>query len=204
MRSFGTRGEKNSIMDEPGNYSGHIQKTSDFLDEFLYWEIIAESLKAKDLEEQEKILREIIGKLTPEQIIGFALRTEMLMYNLRTDEIECAQELMTGGRSKKDLEDFISWVISRGKEVYYNAKENPDSLISQADLCSTYYFPNFSKLDAEVFELKTGKKMYEFIGDDVPDLGYPKVEYKLDEDDPVIMKAVFPKLFERFWNNRNE
>ena len=38
---------------------------------------------------------------------------------------------MNGGCSDDGFQYFRNWIISRGKEVYYAAKENPDNLINR-------------------------------------------------------------------------
>ena len=120
--------QKSSISDSD------LEKTSEMLNEDLYWEIVAQSLKnSKDQDGQEKFLINEISKLTPKQMIGFRLRTDQLLYNTYNSEMWCASYLMNGGSSDDGFEYFRNWVISRGKEVYYQAKENPDTLISQKE-----------------------------------------------------------------------
>lgn len=43
----------------------------------------------------------------------------------------CAGYLMNGGCADDGFEYFRNWIISRGKDVYDQAKANPDTLISQ-------------------------------------------------------------------------
>ena len=119
-------------IQKSSNSNSDLEKTSEMLAEDLYWEIVDQSLKnSKDQNEQEKFLIKEISKLTPKQMIGFRLRTDQLLYDTYNSEMWCASYLMNDGSSDDGFEYFRNWVISRGNEVYYQAKENPDTLISQ-------------------------------------------------------------------------
>jgi Protein of unknown function (DUF4240) len=104
-------------------------KTAEMLDEDLYWRIVERSLEeTEDQDEQEQYLIKEIGKLSPKQMIGFRLRTDQLLYDTYNSEMWCAGYIMNQGCSDDGFEYFRNWVISRGKDVYYNAKENPTVL----------------------------------------------------------------------------
>src|SRR6185369_13592042 len=87
-----------------------------------------------DLECQENVLVMHLEKLSPEKIVGFRLRTDKLLYDSYNSEMWCAGYLMNGGCSDDGFEYFRLWVISRGREVYENAKADPDSLVAVADV----------------------------------------------------------------------
>jgi hypothetical protein len=119
-------------------------KTAEMLDEDLYWQIVYRSLEeTEDQEEQEQFLIKEIGGLTPKQMIGFRLRTDQMLYDTYNSENWCAGYIMNGGCSDDGFEYFRNWVISRGKEVYYKAKENPDSLFTEVEDGKEYDFESF-------------------------------------------------------------
>ena len=107
-----------------------LEKTAEMLDEDFFWKIVQSSIdNSKNQEAQEKYLINEISKLTPKQIIGFRLRTDKLLYDTYNSEMWCAGYIMNDGCSDDGFEYFRNWVISRGKDVYYKAKENPDTLL---------------------------------------------------------------------------
>ena len=181
-----------------------LSKTAEMLDEDLFWAIVDESPKNTDhLDDQELFLIKEIGKLTPQQMIGFRLRTDKLLFDSYTSEMWCAGYLMNGGCSDDGFEYFRNWVISRGRETYYKAKENPDTLISQVgDDIEDYDFESFWYVALEAFNHKTGEDLYDYIDEALfltKEGHYPQFEFNWKEEDPESMKKICPKLFDRFW-----
>jgi len=120
--------EKKSITN---NFSD-IEKTAEMIDETIFWNIVDKSSENNNnQQDQETFLIREIEKLTPKEIIGFRLRTDKLLYDTYNSKMWCAGYIMNGGCSDDGFEYFRNWVISRGKDVYYKAKENPDTLINQ-------------------------------------------------------------------------
>lgn len=185
-------------------YPQKIEKTSEMLDETIFWNIVDSSVKnTQNQEAQELFLVNEIEKLTPKQMIGFRLRTDKLLYDTYNSEMWCAGYIMNDGCSDDGFEYFRNWIISRGKEVYYKAKENPDSLISEFVAGEDYYdFESFWYVALTAFENKTGKELYDYIADDFKtnEGNYPNFEFTWKEEEPETMKAICPKLFEKMWN----
>lgn len=183
-----------------------LTKTAEMLEENLYWDIIEKSLKnAFDQDQQEAFLINEIGKLTPKQMIGFRLRTDKLLYDTYNSEMWCAAYIMNGGCSDDGFEYFRNWVISRGKETYYKAKENPDNLISEVNPDAEMYdFEGFWYVALTAFENNTGKDLYDYIDDDnfkTREGSYPNFEFAWKEDEPESMRKICPRLFDALWNN---
>lgn len=185
-------------------FNQEIEKTSEMLDETIFWRIVDSSVKkTKNQDDQEKFLVKEIEKLTPKQIIGFRLRTDRLLYDTYNSQMWCAGYIMNGGCSDDGFEYFRNWIISRGKDTYYKAKENPDSLISEFVEGEEYYdFESFWYVALTAFENKTGKELYDYMSDDFKtnEGNYPNFEFTWKEEEPETMKAICPKLFEKMWN----
>lgn len=182
-----------------------LTKTAEMLDEDLYWSIIAKSLKQTNNQDaQEQFLIKEIGNLTPIQMIGFRLRTDKLLYDTYNSEMWCAGYIMNGGCSDDGFEYFRNWVISRGKETYYKAKENPDNLIAEVNSeLEMYDFESFWYVALEAFKQKTGKDLYDYIDDEnfkTKEGQYPQFEFTWQEENPESMKKICPKLFDKLWN----
>lgn len=179
-------------------------KTSEMLDEDFFWGIIDNSLVTTDnQDDQLQFLNKEIVKLTPSQIIGFKLRTDKLLHYSYSSKLWCAAYVIIGGCSDDGFEYFRCWLISKGKEVYYNALKNPDSLIDINDL-NECEFELFMYVSVDAFKQKTGKELYDYVDEEKlnqSDFEYPEIDLDWDEDDPESMKKICPKLFEEFWED---
>jgi hypothetical protein len=189
---------------ETKTYNQEIEKTSEMLDETVFWNIVDLSFEnTKNQDDQERFLVKEIEKLTPKQMIGFRLRTDKLLYDTYNSEMWCAGYIMNGGCSDDGFEYFRNWIISLGKEKYQKAKENPDSLISEYNTSTEFYeFEGFWYVALTAFNNKTGKDLYDFIADDFKfnEGNYPRFEFTWKEEEPETMKAICPKLFDKMWN----
>ena len=181
-----------------------LEKTSEMLDEDIFWKIVDASVVNTEEEMAQGVyLINEIEKLSPKQIIGFRLRTDKLLYDTYNSAMWCAGYIMNGGCSDDGFEYFRLWVISRGKEVYYAAKENPDSLVSQLKEGDHFYeFESFWYVALTAFEQKTGKELYDYIADDFKysESNYPNFEFTWEEDKPESMQAICPRLYEKLWH----
>jgi len=198
-RLFGKN--KPSKKEKPKTYNQEIEKTSEMLDETIFWNIVHLSVKnTKNQDDQERFLVKEIKKLTPKEMIGFRLRTDKLLYDTYNSKMWCAGYIMNGGCSDDGFEYFRNWIISRGKDTYYKAKENPDSLISEFVEGEEYYdFESFWYVALTAFENKTGKELYDYISDEFKtnEGNYPNFEFTWKEEEPETMKAICPTLFDK-------
>ncbi|WP_299368024.1 DUF4240 domain-containing protein [Winogradskyella sp.] len=194
--------KKQATMDDISK----LGKVYEMLDEDIFWYIVDKSVtESNSQEEQEKILINEITKLPLKDIIGFRLRTDKLLFDTYNSEMWCAGYLMNQGCSDDGFEYFRNWIISRGKETYYNAETNPDSLISQIEhkAYGFYEFEGFWYVALEAFKTKTGQELYDYIDYDnfkTREGNYPNFEFTWKEKEPESMKAICPKLYKEFWN----
>lgn len=181
-----------------------IEKTSEMLDESIFWDIVDKSLKnSNDEYHQISFLVKEIEKLSLKEIVGFRLRTDKLLYDTYNAKMWCAGYLMNGGCSDDVFDYFRNWVISRGKEVFYNAKQNPDSLISEYIEGKEYYdFEDFWYVALTAFNNKTGEDLYDYISEDFKtnERNYPQFEFTWSDEKPETIKAICPKLFDKMWD----
>lgn len=180
----------------------HLMITAEMLDETIFWNIIDKSLKNTDnQEDQEQFLIREISTLTPHEMIGFRLRTDKLLYDTYNSEMWCAGYIMNGGCSDDGFEYFRNWIISRGRDVFYKAKENPDNLITEVSKDIEFYeFESFWYVALEAFNKKTGKDLYDYIDNEnfnTKEGQYPQFEFTWQENNPESMKKICPKLFKK-------
>jgi hypothetical protein len=197
--------KREKIQERPGSSDTlALTKTSEMLEEERYWTIAERSLKnSANQEEQEQMLVREIGGLTPKEMIGFRLRTDKLLYDTYTSEIWCAGYIMNTGCSDDGFEYFRNWVISRGKETYYKAKQNPDNLIAEVkEGKELYEFESFWYVAQKAFTQKTGKELYDYIDIDnfkTREGNYPQFEFNWEESNPESIRKICPNLFGKLW-----
>jgi hypothetical protein len=202
---FGKK-EDTQQQNRPGTTQEAITQTAEMLDEDLYWIIIASSLQYTNYQyDQEQFLIKEIEKLTPHQMIGFRLRTDKLLYDTYNSEMWCAGYIMNGGCSDDGFEYFRNWVISRGRDVYYAAKENPDSLITETGSgADEFEFESFWYVALEAFKDKTSQDLYDYIDNEnfkTKEGNYQQFDFTWAEEDPESMRKICPRLFDEFWNS---
>ncbi len=183
----------------------NVEKSAEMLEEQKFWEIVSNSLEnSNNLEEQINWLTNEISTLSPNEMIGFRLRTDKLLHDTYSSEMWCAGYIMNGGCSDDGFEYFRNWVISRGKEAYYAAKENPDTLIKEVIKGQDYYeLEDFWYVALDGFSKMTGKSLYDYIDYDTfqeREGNYPQFEFNWEEDKPESMKKICPQLFDKLWN----
>lgn len=182
----------------------NLGKNSKMLEEEKFWRIVSKSLgNSGDEYQQEENLINEIAKLSPKEMIGFRLRTDKLLHDTYNSEMWCAGYIMNGGCSDDGFEYFRNWVISRGKETYYEAKENPDNLIKEVSEDKVEYgFESFWYVALEAFKRRTGKDLYDYVDyDELKERegNYPQFEFNWEKEKPETMKAICPRLFDELW-----
>lgn len=181
-----------------------VSISSEMLDEDTYWGIIENSLKDNSSPaDQELFLVNEIEKLTPKEMIGFRLRTDKLLFDSYTSDLWCAAYIIDGGCSDDGFEYFRCWLISRGKETFYKAKANPDSLINLVkENEGSYEFEGFWYVAINAFKNRTGEDLYSYIDYNqfvTNDENYPLLEFNWNIDEPQTMKNICPVLFSSLW-----
>lgn len=195
--------EQNKPNPSLNTYS-YLYKTDEMIAKSLFWEIISKSLeKSHSQNSQEDRLIELLLELTPQQMIGFRLRTDKLLYESYTSEMWCAAYLMNGGCSDDSFEYFRCWVISLGQQIFEKSLNRPDTLIDFVqDHQDIYEFEDLWYVAIRAFEKKTGKNLFDYIDYETfttREGNYPTLELNWQEGDPESMKLICPELFKRFW-----
>ena len=187
----------------------NLQPTSAMLDEALYWEIIDKSaLNTSNQNDQEAYLIQIIEQLSPEQMIGFNLRTDQLLYKSYTSKMALACYSLNDYLSDDTFEYFRLWVISLGKDTYNNVNTNPDALLPYLNPISDYYdFEGLWYVAQKAFKNKTGKEIYDYIDYEqfkYSEVDYPDIDFSWETDHPESMKAIIPYLHEWYQKKHKE
>lgn len=174
------------------------------MEEYKYWTINQNSLlQTKTKNQFIKKLTKELGKLTSDEIVSFYQLTNILMNNSYTSHLWCAAYIMNGGCSDDGFEYFRYWLISQGKDVYYKALDNPDSLIDVLQKKNfVYELEEFRFIVIDAFEKVNENNMIEDIGYEIfsfSEENYPEIEFDWDEDDEKNMAKICPRLAEHFF-----
>ncbi len=108
----------------------------------------------------------------------------------------CAAYIINDGASDDGFEYFRYWLISAGKEVYYKAIANPDSLADIVEEGNVYDFESLAYVSVEAFENKTGQELYDYI--ETISYTTPDFEFNWQEDDLQSQKTICPRLCAKF------
>ncbi len=129
-------------------------------------------------------------------MVGFYLRTSQLEQQAYTTDLWCAAYIINDGASDDGFEYFRYWLISAGKEVYYKAIANPDSLADIVEEGNVYDFESLAYVSVEAFENKTGQELYDYI--ETISYTTPDFEFNWQEDDLQSQKTICPRLYAKF------
>ena len=141
-------------------------------------------------------------------MLAFGSRFDYLQALSYTSELWCAAYVACGGCSDDSFDYFRAWLTGRGKVTFYNALENPDSLLDVfKELAEAGEVPDnelMLSVAQDAYEAQTGKEDYWTRRDLSFDLtGNPKdratMQFNWTEDDPESMKKICPNVFDYFW-----
>ena len=129
-----------------------------------FWSLVETSHGGSDdVDEQCAALADELRKLSAEDVVAFVHRFNELHDAAYSWDLWGAGYIMNGGCSDDGFHYFRSWVISRGRQVYENALQDPDSL---AEVVSPdeEFFENepIAYMPVEVWGELTGQSPDEF------------------------------------------
>ncbi|MBL4755382.1 MAG: DUF4240 domain-containing protein [Flavobacteriales bacterium] len=185
-----------------------VEQTGKMMNEDQYWMLISISLAhTSDQENQASYLTSELQELSPEEMVGFRLRTDRLLSDSHTSDLWCAAFLINGGCSDDAFEYFRCWLISRGKEAYNNAKKSADSLINQIKEGEEYEFEEFAYIAMTAFKNETALELDDYIDYDkveTRDSSTEQIDFTWEEENPDSMQAICPKIFAQRWHEPQE
>jgi hypothetical protein len=146
------------------------------MNDYQFWQIISDSRssffekirtpnKQRMVEtltvHQTRKLHEILGTLSPKEIIDFYRIFCHLLDRAYTWDLWGAAYIMGGGCSDDGFLDFRAWLISMGKDVYEAAIQNPETLTATVERkdVEDFFFEQFSYVPGRVYEEMTGARL---------------------------------------------
>jgi hypothetical protein len=128
-----------------------------------FWKLIDSTLDAEDQEEQLKLIKTELMKLSRVEVASFDNILGKIKDKATCWELLGAGHIIKGKCISKYIGSFLLWIISKGQFVYENALKNPDSLaevITQRDIDQGVQFERLSYIAWDVYKEKTGRKMW--------------------------------------------
>ncbi len=166
-----------------------------------FWDIIQESLRAGNAEDQIELLSGLLEKLPKEELVDFDFIFRQLHEDCYTWDIWAAAYTIQGGCSDDGFIDFRSWLIAQGKEIFEKALKGSDSLaeLGREKLEESEEGEDFYYLAADAYQELTENEIEN-------DPNYKEVEFKevpdgqdWDEESLDELKARNPEVFKMFW-----
>ena len=165
-----------------------------------FWAIVDKTTPYEaDTERQVKELRQILEKLTADEIAAFDLAYNREMKRAYSWDLWGAVYVVHGGASDDGFHYFCAWLISKGQQVFESVLKNPDGLADWfvQDVEGWLEFEEFSYIAGEVWGEKTGLDMADRPFDMAFSIsGDPTGEEF--EDDAAHLSKRYPKLWNRF------
>jgi hypothetical protein len=125
-----------------------------------FWTLIDSTLMARDQEEQLRLIKTKLTKLSEVEISSFHDIFNELLVESNKWSLLGAEAIITGYCSDDGFYYFRQWLISKGQSVFEGALKNADSLsgvITQRDIDENVSFEMFSYAIWDVYEEKTGR-----------------------------------------------
>jgi len=170
------------------------QETKELMGEDSFWKLIETSKvnSQGNYEKQQNELANELNKLDAIDILKFDNRFRTFRGNAYKWELWGAAYIMNGGCSDDCFSDFRGWLIGQGKEVYYNAMSNPETLTIQNHHMDNDDWEGLSYVPMTCYKQKTGNQMPKGIQENIEITGE---EWEEEGDD---LKNKYPKLWSKW------
>src|SRR4051812_18443404 len=99
-----------------------------------FWKLIERSKELAgdgNCYEQAEIVQSLLEECSPADIVDFDAIYDEMRLESYDQQLWAAAYIINGGCSDDGFEYFRGWLISRGREVFEQALQNPGSLVSE-------------------------------------------------------------------------
>ncbi len=175
---------------------------SKLMTESRFWSIIEDSNHGRRL-------KECLAPLSEDELFGYMYWwTHFCNMSYRQD-LWAVAYVVLGGCSDDSFDYFRFWLIARGREVFYKALEDADSLcdvFAKLEDPEDNDYPEQEELDyavIEVLEERTDDEDYFNVAAErysMPLRTYD-IDFEWDEDDEESIRKVCPRTFDKWWGN---
>lgn len=175
---------------------------SQLMTENKFWTIIENSNRGRKL-------NEYLTPLSEEELFGFRYLWEYFCKLSYKQELWAVAYVVLGGCSDDGFDYFRFWLIAQGREVFYKALENADTLcdvLSKLEDPQGEDYPEQEDLDyavQTVLRERTGDEDYFYATAENYALpGYAdEIEIEWEEDNEESIRKICPRTFDKWWGN---
>jgi hypothetical protein len=172
--------------------------------EAIFWSLIEQSRAESKTRPKQifQILQEKLTRFSSDEILRFDhILHEILRFGYRSNMLAAAT-IINVTSDLDELNEFESFIIMQGKEVWDNALKNPDSLadmeVEDEAKCS-----ELLEIPEKAYEQASGEEDFEMVHADYqPQNLIGKQDLWQDEKgkvDKVKLKALLPRLYAKWW-----
>lgn len=174
-----------------------------------FWLLIDRSRSMVDLtkvpngdafqEQQIEHLSDLLSALSPEEIVGFDIRSTYLSVRAYRWDLWDAAYWAHGGCGDDGFADFRDNLISLGQEAYKRVMSNPDDLADFINRPDVPYMlsEGFGYTAGKVYQQRTGRDIQEHFSL-YPTAPEEPIGERGDPDDEEEIQRRFPKLYAKF------
>lgn len=186
------------------------------IEEKNYWKIIDNSLVNPliSVSEQMEIIELELFKKSVNELVGFHYWNRELYRKAYTSRLWAAAYIARGGCSDDSFHYFRCWLVTRDSNVYKNALENPDNLISEFSKYEyrddiqyeflnehiEYAYRRIAQDNLPFDEMVENEYEMEFDNKGEEEMSQI-IEFDWDENDEDSLRRICPRLYERYWNS---
>lgn len=163
----------------------------------LFWSLIESSRVVDSDECSARTLKRSLEVLSEDELIEFCRLFYFYTRRVNGYRILGAGSLLKGSDLSDDGRgDFAAWLVSRGRKIYEQAMDDPDSLAEIPEEMvedSHVAFEHFSTAPWEVLEGKFGSRVFEYSKVS----GFPEDDFPAFYSDAEL-RDVLPKLYAKY------
>jgi len=190
---FGKKQNKQGITSPPTPSTTPQGDTKELMDEGQFWKIIEASKKSSNgnYEKQQLDLTDGLQQLEVMDIVKFDNQFRKLRGDAYTWDLWGAAYIMNGGCSDDCFSDFRGWLIGLGKNTYYAAMSDPESLVDTShEMDDEWEGLSYSAMTA--YEQKTGIQMPNGYQENYEITGEPW------EEDEAVFESRYPRVWKKW------
>lgn len=172
---------------------------SKLMTEEQFWNIIDNSDKGENL-------YELLKNFDKDQLYGYTYWWDYFNAISYKQDLWAVAYVVMGGCSDDSLDYFRFWLVAQGKEIFYKALEDADTLCDVFDELEEGDAPvreDFAYVVPDIMSEKYGEDSFYTEEANYDNLcpKRPKINFEWEEDNEDSIRKVCPKTFDKWWNN---
>ena len=175
-----------------------------FMTEAIFWNLIEQSRAESKTRPKQifQILEEKVARLSRDQILRFDLILHEFLRVWYRANILAAATIINVSCELDELNEFETFIIMQGKEIWEQALKNPDSL-ADLEIEDEAKCVELFEVPEKAYAQATGEEDFEMVHVDYQAQNLiGKLDLWQDEKgkvDKIKLKTLLPRLYEKWW-----